>query len=73
MPDSEINYSDIPRLTDAEMRRVSLRREAVRNPQMFSLELDPDVTAWLQSLGKRARTRVNAILRAAMTSDTPKQ
>ena len=62
MPDSEIDYSDIPAATPHGWRR--------RNPvlQRFTVLLDEDVTAWLQSLGKRAPGRVNSILRAAMKS-----
>jgi uncharacterized protein (DUF4415 family) len=40
-----------------------------QNPDLapqLAVALDPDVTLWLESLGKRAKTRVNAVLRAAM-------
>ncbi len=64
MPDSQIDYSDIP-----EARPQGWQR---RNPvlQKVTVQLDEDVTAWLCSLGKRAPGRVNSILRAAMKSSS---
>lgn len=59
-PESEIDYSDIPR------QRAGGWHRANPDAQPLVLELDADVTRWLQSLGKRAHTRVNSILRAAM-------
>ena len=58
MPEAAIDFSDIPELSTKGLRRV--------NPARLAVELDPDVTAWIESLGKRAKTRVNSILRAAM-------
>lgn len=66
MPDSEIDYSDIPSLNDA------FWKDAVRNPfykptkTHASVRIDSDVLAWLKSQGKGYQTRINAILRAAM-------
>jgi uncharacterized protein (DUF4415 family) len=66
MPDSEIDYSDIPPLGDA------FWKNAVRNPfykptkTMTTVRVDSDVLAWLKSQGKGYHTRINAILRAAM-------
>lgn len=65
-PDSEINYRDIPPLTDA------FWLNAVRNPfykptkTHASVRIDSDVLAWLKSQGKGYQTRMNAILREAM-------
>jgi len=66
MPDSEIDYSDIPPLDDA------FWKNAVRNPfyrptkSSTTVRLDSDVLAWLKSQGKGYQTRINAILREAM-------
>ena len=66
MPDDQIDYSDIPPLTDAFWKK------AVRNPfykptkTMTTVRLDSDVLAWLKSQGKGYHTRINAILRDAM-------
>jgi len=66
MPDSEIDYSDIPPLTE------DFWKNAVRNPfyrptkTSTTVRLDSDVLAWLKKQGKGYQTRINAILREAM-------
>ena len=68
-PDSAIDFSDIPELTE------KFWRNAVRNPfyrpikQQLTLRLDADVIAWLRRQGKGYQTRANALLRAAMLRD----
>lgn len=62
MPDSEIDYSEIPEVKSFK----GWRRANPDAPPQLVLEFDADVAEWLQSLGKRARTKVNSILRAAM-------
>ena len=65
-PDSEIDTSDIPPLTDEFFRR------AVRNPyyraikQSTTVRIDADVLAWLKAQGPGYQTRINSLLRAAM-------
>jgi uncharacterized protein (DUF4415 family) len=58
---------DSPEAYKTALRNVAMVRRA--NPVPLTLELAPDVTTWLQSLGKRAPRRVNAILRAAMKAE----
>lgn len=66
MPDSEIDYSDIPPLDEAFWAR------AVPNPFFkpvkthASVRIDSDVLTWLKSQGRGYQTRLNAILREAM-------
>jgi uncharacterized DUF497 family protein len=68
-PDSEIDTSDIPELTE------KFWRNAVRNPfyrpikKQLTLRLDADVIAWLRLQGKGYQTRANALLRAAMLQE----
>jgi uncharacterized protein (DUF4415 family) len=68
-PDSEIDFSDIPELTE------KFWRNAVRNPfyrpvkKQLTLRLDADVIAWLRRQGKGYQTRANTLLRAAMLED----
>jgi uncharacterized protein (DUF4415 family) len=68
-PDSEIDFSDIPPLTE------KFWQNAVRNPfyrplkKQLTLRLDADIIAWLRHQGKGYQTRANALLRAAMLSD----
>lgn len=72
MPDSEIDYSDIPPLDDQFWAR------AVPNPfykpvkQHASVRIDADVMAWLKSQGKGYQTRLNSILRRAMLDELHK-
>jgi uncharacterized protein (DUF4415 family) len=72
-PDSEIDFSDIPELTE------KFWRNAVRNPfyrpvkKHLTLRLDADVIAWLRRQGKGYQTRANALLRAAMLEDVSKK
>jgi len=68
-PDSEIDYSGIPRLPEA------FWKNAVRNPfyrpvkRQLTVRLDADVIAWLRQQGKGYQTRLNGLLRAAMLED----
>jgi uncharacterized protein (DUF4415 family) len=69
MPDSKIDFSDIPRLPE------SFWKNAVRNPfyrpvkRQVTVRLDSDVIAWLRRQGKGYQTRLNHLLRTAMTHD----
>ncbi len=66
MPDSEIDFSDIPPLDE------TFWKNAVRNPYYkptktsTTVRLDSDVLAWFKSQGKGYQTRINAVLREAM-------
>jgi uncharacterized protein (DUF4415 family) len=68
-PDVEIDYSDIPPLTE------KFWENAVRNPfyrpvkKQITLRLDADVIAWLRAQGKGYQTRANALLRGAMLKE----
>lgn len=72
-PDSEIDFSDIPRLTPDFFAR------AIRNPYFkpkktsMTVRIDADVVAWLRSQGKGYQSRLNAILREHMLSSVSKQ
>ena len=66
MPDSAIDYSDIPPLDEA------FWKNAVQNPfykptkTSTTVRVDSDVLAWLKGQGKGYQTKMNAILREAM-------
>lgn len=63
LPDSEIDFSDIPELTDEQLARM------VRRPppkEVLSFRIDADVAAWLRSFPGGYSARANAILRAVM-------
>jgi uncharacterized protein (DUF4415 family) len=65
-PDSEIDYSDIPPLTE------KFWRNGIPNPwyrpvkKQLTVRLDADVIAWLRKQGKGYQTRLNGLLREAM-------
>lgn len=65
-PDSEIDFSDIPPLTEKFWKNV------VRNPwyrprkQQVTLRIDADILAWLRRDGKGYQSRLNSVLRNAM-------
>jgi uncharacterized protein (DUF4415 family) len=71
-PDAEIDYSDIAPLT------TEFLKNAVRNPlyrpvkQQLTVRLDADVVAWLRKKGKGYQTRINLVLRNAMTQEVLK-
>jgi uncharacterized protein (DUF4415 family) len=68
-PDSEIDYSDIPPLTD------KFWQNAVSSPlyrpvkHQLTVRLDADVLAWLRKQGRGYQTRINSLLRTAMLKD----
>lgn len=59
---SQIDYSDIPRLTVKELAQFK------RPPKkLVAIRLDADVFAWLRKFGAGYSTRINEVLRAVMT------
>lgn len=71
-PDSEIDTSDIPPLTE------EFWKHAIRNPfykptkTATTVRVDSDVLLWLKSKGKGYQTRLNVILREAMLKEVSK-
>ncbi len=60
--DAQIDYSEIPRLTDKQLA------EFRRSPKVLvAARVDRDVYEWLQRFGKGYSTRINGILRAVMS------
>ena len=72
LPDSTIDYSDIPELTE------SFFKNAIRNPFYRSargeltVNLDADVFVWLRKQGEDYQTRANQVLREVMLQDVRK-
>lgn len=64
--DDQIDTSDSPKLTDAQL--VEMQRAERYRPikQQITARLDADVLAWLKAGGKGYQSRMNAILRQAM-------
>lgn len=59
---SEINYSDIPALTDKQL--TQFRRPPKK---LVAVRLDADVFEWLQQYGAGYSTRINNVLRVVMS------
>jgi len=73
-PDSEIDYSDIPELTEEDFKRAGPREKFYRPvKQAVSLRLDADVIEWLKKDGEGYQTRANRMLREMMLKDLSSQ
>lgn len=65
--DSDIDYSDIPPLTDEQY--ASMIRFRDRRKVQVSIRLDPQILDWLKSKGPGHLTRINDILANLMEHD----
>jgi uncharacterized protein (DUF4415 family) len=63
-PDDEIDFSDIPEITDFSGFEVGKYYRPVK--EAVTVRLDADVVHWLKRDGKGYQTRLNAILRREM-------
>ncbi len=66
MKDSEIDYSDIPRLDKTFFKKATMPWPPAK--KQLTIRLDEDVLAWLKRHGKGYQTRINRILRVVMES-----
>ena len=66
--DSDIDYSDIPRLTPEQLARMTRLRGPLRKVAV-SVRLDPVVLDWLKSKGEGHLTRINDILTNLMEAE----
>ncbi len=60
MSDEDIDYSDIPPLTDKFFERATLRVPAAQAKNL--IQLDPDVMAWFQAQGGEIRPRCDGLV-----------
>ncbi|MBR2251248.1 MAG: BrnA antitoxin family protein [Neisseriaceae bacterium] len=66
IPDEEIDFSDIPPLTE-QFWQNAVRGQFYRpKKSQVSVRIDNDILAWLKKDGKGYQTRLNQILRQAM-------
>ena len=65
-PESDIDYSDIPPLTDEQLTKA--QRGGLYRPikRQITARVDADVLEWLKAQGKGYQSRINAILRREM-------
>ena len=67
-PESEIDYSDIPPLTDEQLAQmIPYRMRTKTTPVSFRIQID--VLEWLKSKGPGHLTRINAILANVMEAE----
>jgi uncharacterized protein (DUF4415 family) len=64
--EENIDYSDIPPLTDEFFERATLRIPA--NQSQNLVQLDPDVKQWFQAQGEQYKTLINKVLRQYIES-----
>ena len=69
LPDEDIDFSDIPPLTD-EFFKNAVRGKFYRpKKEVTTVRLDSDVKEWLKAKGRGYQTRLNEILREAMLAE----
>lgn len=68
IPDSKIDYSDIPELGEEFWAGAQLVMPEPK--QGVYLRIDPDVVRWFRKQGRGYQTRMNAVLRSYMDSCT---
>ena len=65
--DEDIDYSDIPEVTDFSNFRPWEQRQMFKPVKVaVTCKLDADIVAWLKKDGKGYQTRLNTILRQVM-------
>ena len=65
--EENIDYSDIPPLTDGFFERAILRIPADKACNL--VQLDPDVKQWFQAQEEQPKTLINSILRQYIESN----
>ena len=68
MPDSTIDYSDIPRLNKSFWKAAKLTMPEPKD--RLTIRVDHDVVEWLKKRGRGYQTRINAILRSYMEAQS---
>jgi uncharacterized protein (DUF4415 family) len=69
--DSDIDFGDIPRMTEEQLTNL-VRRRDVRRKVPVSVRLDSQVLDWLKSKGEGHLTRINDILLNLMEAEQRK-
>jgi uncharacterized protein (DUF4415 family) len=65
-PDSEIDTSDIPEMTDEQWKKAARGHFYRPRKKQITARVDADVLEWLKAQGKGYQSRINAILRREM-------
>jgi uncharacterized protein (DUF4415 family) len=65
-PESEIDFSDVPEVSDEQMKDAVRGRFYRPIKRQITARVDADVLDWLKQQGKGYQSRINAILRREM-------
>ena len=65
-PDSEIDTSDIPEMTDQQWKKAGRGHFYRPVKRQITARVDADILDWLKAQGKGYQSRINAILRREM-------
>jgi uncharacterized protein (DUF4415 family) len=68
--DEDIDYSDIPEVTQDMWAKGKVRMPAAK--EQIAIRLDEDVLAWFKAQGKGYQTRINAVLRTYVDAQAKK-
>ncbi len=71
MHDEDIDYSDIPALTDAFWNHAKILKPTPK--QMVSFRVDVPVLGWFRKQGKGYQSYMNAVLRAFVEANSHSQ
>jgi len=71
MSDADVDYSDIPPLTD-EFFESAILRIPVDQAQNL-VQLDPDVQQWIRNHGDQYKTLINSVLRQYIENNKTQQ
>jgi len=71
LPDDKIDLSDIPEVRDWSNAVVGRFYRPIK--KSLTIRLDADVLAWLKASGRGYQTRINRLLRVAMTEAQPRR
>jgi len=73
IPDDQIDTSDIPELTEEQLRRAVRGRFYRPMKKPVTMRLDADVIDWLKHDGRGYQTKANALLRREMLREYRKR
>jgi len=71
IPDSEIDFSDIPELTDEQLskaRRVGRPTHGNAPKQLIAFRIDPDLLAKLKKMASKAKLPYQALMHKLLES-----
>jgi len=68
-PDSEIDYSDIPKTTEEFWKNAVLMQPEDWQKPKLTIRLDADIITFFKAMGPTYQTRINEVLRAHMEAN----